>query len=308
MNSQEQKFQNFVNAVEKVVKPTQEQVAKSIETIRDIVKKYVAENNLKSLVIGVSGGLDSAVVAAICQEKYIGVPLIGISIPISSSNSHREQAKWVGDTYCSSFMELTSWENKVCENSIFDMVSVAVNQNNKAAIDAGFAVESFDNNILQGNIKARLRMITLYDLARKTGGCVVGTSNFSEYWVGFWTLQGDVSDISPIEFVDKGIEEQEIAKYLGIRDDIISQKPSDGLNVTEEDSDEAQLGITYREMTGIMFIEEGIIKDPELIAMYNEIKDLEKVQNIIKRNKATQFKRDGCYMIKRSENMMPISF
>ena len=79
----EQKMKEFVEQAGKIMTPSPDQAKKTIDNIRKKVREYVHESGLKSLVVGISGGLDSAVVAAICQEEFTGVPLIGVSIPMS---------------------------------------------------------------------------------------------------------------------------------------------------------------------------------------------------------------------------------
>ena len=299
-NNKEQSFLNFVEAAGDIMTPSKDQVREAIYRVRGYVRDYVRENKLKSLVIGVSGGLDSAVVAALCQEKHIGVPLIGVSIPLTSSDSHKEMAAWVGSKYCTAFQEIDSWEDKIESFSAHDLVNLAVSQVDQVAEAAGFDPKSFDTDVTQGNIKARLRMITLYDLARKTNGLVLSTDNYSELWTGFFTLHGDHNDLGIIQFVEKYWEERPIAYALDIRSDIIEQAPSDGLNVTDNDTDEAQLGISYKELGPVIFAAEGRLPD-NLQEIFEDIKDLPRVDAILKRNKALQFKINWPHFIDRSE-------
>jgi len=292
-------FDNFVWGAEKEIRPSVEVADTMINNIRMYVKEKVKRDNLKSLVIGISGGLDSAVVAAlirpVCDE--LNIKLLGMSIPLSSSEDHKEKARYIGQKYCHSFMEMNEWEEG--SPTVHSQVEKVIQSSDKIALSAGFNTKKFNNNIAQGNIKARLRMISLYRLAGVTNGAVLSTDNYSEYFLGFWTICGDVGDISPIQFVDKGIEEIEIAKRLGIREDIITQKPSDGLNTQcEGDCDEDQLGLSYREISAIIFAYENRLSQ-KLIKQFEEIKKLEKVQNIIKRHKQTEFKRSGPFFVTR---------
>lgn len=276
---------------------TSEQANTVIQNIRDNIRTYVKTNNLQSLILGVSGGLDSACVAALCQEKYTGVPLIGISIPMNSTNDHREKAKWVGDNFCTSFDEFNGF-NELTDNeaqTLFDVIFKSIEATNKIAEKAGFKVENFPINILKGNIKARLRMITLYDMARKTNGLVLSTDNYSEYLLGFWTICGDQGDLGPIQNIWKGLELPTIAKALGIREDIITQKPSDGLMVTEANTDEAQIGASYPYVDAIM---KTYFETNE---NWNLIKDDQVVKNIVKRYETTHFKRIGTVNLTREE-------
>ena len=275
INTQMTEFQKIVAEIGEITTPNAEKSMIVISNIRTRIRQYVEDNKLQSLVLGVSGGLDSSVVAALCQEKYTGVPLIGISIPMSSSTAHKEQAQWIGDNYCSAFEEFQGWddsweldgamtEGEAASTNMMSEVFATTSMTDEIAKKAGFKPTEFPTNVLQGNIKARLRMITLYDLARKTNGIVLSTDNRSEFRCAFWTKFGDEGDISIIRQIDKGFELPEIAKALNIRTDIITQAPSDGLMVTEENTDEAQLGANYKEVDAILNIYLGTIDIPEV--------------------------------------------
>lgn len=313
-------LKEFTEQFGAITTPSSETAKATIDAIRAKVKKYVSDSGLKSLVIGVSGGLDSSVVAALCQEKYTGVPLIGISIPLNSSDEHKEQAQWVGKEYCSVFEEFDGWEESFYKNDNYEKqilnedIFKTLEKTDKIVQKVGFNVDSETKKVLKGNMKARLRMITLYDLARKTGGMVMSTDNLSEYFAGFWTICGDVGDYGPIQNVGKGFELQVIARELGIREDIITQKPSDGLMVTEDNTDEAQLGGSYQEFDAVLFSYLGFISDKNLNADFEAlINDLEnpdrkRALGFIKRYESTKFKRTGTTNLSRSEIGLPLVF
>jgi len=303
--------------------PTPQKATMVVDNIRAQVKNYVARNGLKSLVVGISGGLDSSVIAALCQEKYTGVPLIGISIPMSSSTAHKEQAQWVGENYCNAFQEFTGWDEEWQETgeggacgattNMLSEVLATVKQTDSLAKQAGFEVDVVTENVLQGNIKARLRMITLMDVARKTSGMVLGTGQLSEdEYMKFFTLGGDDrTDFDCIHNIGKGFEVPALARTLGIRDDIISQPPSDGLSVTDENTDEAQLGANYQEIDTIMSIYLGNlpvpneIKDMLKVQLFNLVEtDLEgakKVAKVISRYETFKFKFNGTVYLTREQ-------
>ena len=144
------------------------------------IKSYCEKNNIKTLVLGISGGIDSTVVAALCKSSNI--PLIGISMPCSTNGSDEiSSATLTGNEFCTRFKEINL-------QSTFETVE-------------SFCKDSSDLDstpISQGNIKARLRMITLYDIASKVGGIVVDTDNLTEHFLGFWTIHGDDGDFNPI--------------------------------------------------------------------------------------------------------------
>jgi len=299
----ETKFKEFTEEVIKIITPSEEKMKQVISDIRMVVKDNVSKSNLKSLVIGISGGLDSAVVAAlmrpVCDE--LNIPLIGVSIPLGSSVEHMDKANYIGCTYCDSFMVMNQWES----SGAHELIDSVVKETDRVAKDAGFNVDSFDNNIAQGNIKARLRMLSLYRLAGVTGGAVLSTDNYSEYFLGFWTICGDVGDISPIQFVEKGTEEVVMAKVLGIREDIINQKPSDGLNTQCEsgDCDEDQLGLSYKDIGPIIMGYEYRLPEA-LQKKFNELSSYNKIQDIIKRHERTEYKRRGPFFVTRKMNKL----
>ena len=308
-------LKDIIAIVAKNTTPNKIKSNKIITMIRNEVKKYVTDNKLQSLVIGISGGLDSSVVAALCQEKYTGVPLIGISIPMSSSNAHKEQAKWVGENYCTAFEEFREWDNEweldgattegqTTSTNMVEEVFNTVSMTNNVAEKAGFNVDTFPTKVLEGNMKARLRMITLYDLARKTNGMVLSTDNLSEFQMGFWTICGDVGDFGPIQNVGKGFELPAIAEALGVRNDIITQPPSDGLMVTEENTDEAQLGANYKEIDTIMNIylgDNASLKIKMCSLITTDPEGAKKVSNVVSRYESLRYKRNGTVNLTREQ-------
>ena len=318
------KFNTLTELVEKVgeiTTPNSQKATLVGNNLINQIKNYVKANGMKSLVVGISGGLDSAVIAALCQSKNTGVPLIGISIPMSSSTAHKEQAQWVGDTYCDAFQEFKGWDeswdldgeagaNGATTNMLSEVLNT-VSQTDAIAKEAGFDPETFPKSVLDGNIKARLRMITLMDMSRKCDGLVVSTDNLSEFNTGFWTLFGDVGTFSPIQQIGKGFELPEIAKALGIREDIITQPPSDGLMVTDDDTDEAQLGANYKEVDTILSIYLGTLPIPDerksqfKSKMFNlietDIDGAKKVAKVISRYEKMTFKRRGIVELQRTQ-------
>lgn len=241
---------------------------------------YFRKHNIKDVVIGISGGLDSAVCAALMKECNVRVH--GRSIPMNSSEKHKEYANWVGDMFCDTYYELNELD-ELATKSI--NIITARNMNNL--------------RVRMGNIKARLRMITLYDLANSLNGIVISTDNYSEYLMGFWTICGDVGDFAPIQKCWKGYEIPAMAHDLGVKKEIINQEPSDGLNVTDENTDEAQLGAPYKIVDCIMRAYVERHSD-----FYNDIKYLYKskhpiVEKIIGRHLRSEFKRHHPVMPER---------
>jgi NAD+ synthetase len=141
---------------------------------------YLKSNNIKAMILGISGGIDSTVVAAICYEVSIltGVPLIGRSLPTKyNKKGETTTADLVGKAFCNDFQTFNI--GNMYENVLNELVETSENQ----------------TSIANGNIQARLRMIYLYNLASIHKGIVMDTDNLTEHNLGYWTLHGDVGDV-----------------------------------------------------------------------------------------------------------------
>ena len=160
---------------------------------------YIEINKLQSLVLGISGGIDSTVVAAIASEacKKTGAKLIGRSLPAHTNNPDEiNTATLVGQAFCDDFKE-------VAIEKIYAKVADEFELN-----------EGKMSTLQLGNIKARLRMMYLYNLASIHRGCVLDTDNKTEHELGFWTIHGDVGDLNCGLIYLWKTEVYELAKYL----------------------------------------------------------------------------------------------
>jgi len=290
-NQEKEFFMNIAELTEKTLEQyvmNDERKKNTIDDIREWARNYASAGGLKAFVIGISGGLDSAVCAALLQEKYTGVPLIGLSIPVESSETHIDYSERVGREYCSEFRVIKAEETEATFSALSSVTSVTDDMLAKTGIEASVSAK-----VRQGNLKARMRMIILYDLARKANGLVVSTDNYSELMAGFWTICGDVGDMAPIQEVWKGLELPQLAEALGIDEDIITQEPSDGLQVTAENTDRAQLGVSYPEFDAIIHtFTNGFDSVSEFVKAFPE-DEQEKVLKVIRIHKNTAFKRTG---------------
>lgn len=250
-------------------------------------KNYVLSNNIRSMVLGVSGGIDSTVVAAICKEvsELTGVPLIGRSLTIANGREEFTLAKKVGNAFCSDFKELYLWD-------LYSEISNFMSFN-----------EVFESSkISKGNIMARLRMIYLYNLAGITGGIVMDTGNLTEHYLGFWTIHGDEGDFGPIGGLWK-TEVYEIAEYLcskyeaegtdedGLRIEAMREAikitPTDGNGVTPGGDLEQIGGKSYSEVDDIL----RYITMDEIKPLRPENMDEEVYEKIKSRYNSSMFKR-----------------
>lgn len=227
-------------------------------TLVEETAKYITKNNLKAMVLGISGGIDSTVVAAICHEvsKKTGIPLIGRSLPIKNKEDEFDVSKLVGEAFCNDFKVVNLTDGYLAVyNSIIG--------GEENLISCGDDAESkYQTPIANGNIQARLRMIYLYNLASIHKGLVMSTDNQTEYQLGFWTIHGDVGDFDPIQGLWK-TEVYELAKWLvgyyygcGIKKEVdadgarkicdmceaikksMSLTPTDGLGISNSDLDQ----------------------------------------------------------------------
>ena len=195
---------------------------------------FLSKNNPKSLIIGVSGGIDSSVASTLCAKT--GLKTIVISMPIKQNkiqhNLSLDHIKWLKENYKNVESHIISLDE------IFNVFQSSMN--------------NFKNNLAFANSRSRLRMATLYQIAQYYGGIVVGTGNkVEDFGVGFYTKYGDGGvDISPIADCDK-TEVWELGKELGILKEIIDAPPTDGL-WDDGRTDEGQLGLQYNELEEAM--------------------------------------------------------
>lgn len=184
------------------------------DVLVDKTAEYVTENNLKAMVLGISGGIDSTVVAAICHEvsKKTGIPLIGRSLPIKNKSDEFATSVHVGEAFCNEFQVYRL--ERSYRAALFDACADAgdVNMANSYYLDELEEMPS-RTSIANGNLQARCRMMYLYDIASRHKGLVMSTDNQTEYQLGFWTIHGDVGDFDPIQDLWK-TEVYELAKWI----------------------------------------------------------------------------------------------
>ena len=211
-------------------------VKKRANIITEWINNYCdsASYKPKSLVVGISGGIDSSVVSTLCANT--GRKTIVLTMPIKQIKSQHDlslsHAKWLKEKY-------SNVEHHLIEmDKIFNSFSDVLNK--------------FDHEHGYANSRARLRMATLYQVAAANSGIVVGTGNkVEDFGVGFYTKYGDGGvDISPIADCTKS-QVWELGRHLGISDDIINTPPTDGL-WNDGRNDVEQLGMTYEDLEKAM--------------------------------------------------------
>ena len=202
---------------------------KVFNTLVDKTAEYLTKNNLKAMVLGISGGIDSTVVATICHEvsKKTGIPLIGRSLPIKNKSDEFDVSKLVGEAFCDEFkvFNLSSSYKSV----LFDLCADTGLIKDCKGYDWYWVSDLEElagrTPIANGNIQARCRMIHLYDIASIRKGLVMSTDNQTEYQLGFWTIHGDVGDFDPIQDLWK-TEVYELARWLVTRYQNIAEFPN----------------------------------------------------------------------------------
>ena len=214
--------------------------------IVDWIKDYYTNNNLQSLVVGVSGGIDSAVVSTLCAET--GLPTYVVRMPLESTHNNTKLSDLHAQQLAEKYDNVTSVQIEL--SSVYDSLLHSIKWWSEAQ---HFDKKEFTSDELaNANTKSRIRMVTLYQIAGTKKGIVVGTGNkVEDYGIGFYTKYGDGGvDIAPIADLYK-TEVRELGGYLGVDALIIDAKPTDGL-WDDGRSDEDQIGATYEELEEAM--------------------------------------------------------
>jgi NAD+ synthase len=204
--------------------------------ISNWIKNYVntMPNKAESLVIGISGGIDSSVSSTL--SAMTGLKTIVVSMPIKQKKTQYDLSLKHQQWLIKNFKNVEAYKLEL--NKLFETFKSSLSK--------------FDNENGMANSRARLRMTTLYQVAAANKGIVVGTGNkIEDFGVGFYTKYGDGGvDISPIGDCKK-TEVWELGRELKILDEIINAKPTDGL-WDDGRTDEDQLGLNYKELEEAM--------------------------------------------------------
>ncbi len=232
----------------------------------NFIKEETEKTGFSNLVVGLSGGIDSALSAVLAVKALGPDKLFAFALPYkTSSHESLDDAKLVADTFGINLQ-------------IIDITPYA---------DAFFNTIDVDSKLRMGNVMARMRMVTLFDMSSKYRALVLGTSNKTELLLGYGTWYGDLaSAINPIGDLYK-TQVWELSKYLGIPYRLIEKKPTADLWVGQTDEDE--LGFSYKEVDRLLYhmIDERMSK-AELISLgFKE----DFILNVAERIRKNQFKR-----------------
>ena len=210
--------------------------SEKVKYISNWIKTYVDQmpNKAQSLVIGISGGIDSSVSSTL--SAMTGLKTIVLTMPIKQKENQHDLSLKHKEWLIKNFKNVEA--HTISLDKLFESFSSTLNK--------------FDNEHGFANSRARLRMTTLYQVAAANKGIVVGTGNkVEDFGVGFYTKYGDGGvDISPIADCNK-TEVWELGKELGILKEIIDAPPTDGL-WDDGRTDEGQLGFKYKDLEDAM--------------------------------------------------------
>ena len=238
------------------------------KTIREFITNEIEKNQSSGVILGLSGGIDSAVLAYLCKENLKGktLALIMPDTTITPSSETEDALKMIS---------LTGIEYKLID------IKPIVNE---------YAMYIEPNEKARGNLRARIRTNIIYYYANTKNYLVLGSSDKSEHLIGYFTKFGDgASDIMPIVSLYK-LQVREIAKYLKVPEKVITKKSSPHL--WKEHEAEEELGITYEEVDSILYclIDKKMTVDE--IEKETQI-EREKIEKILNLNHNSQHKRQG---------------
>lgn len=261
----------------------------SVNVLEDIghkivkgLRQYSKTYNINTAVIGMSGGVDSALTAALF--KTAGWQVKGVTMPIYQRQEETDRGI------------------ETCQVLKLDHIHIDLTSQYEQLLNGvktfDPTIEDSENSIRRGNLRVRSRMITLYNLASMHRGLVGSTDNFSELAAGFWTLHGDVGDLAPIQSLLKSWEVPKLAEIYGVPQSTVFATPTDGLGISEGDED--QFGFSYLEFDTVLMklcLAENDLSNRQLILEYLCVSDVDlpRVNKILDRIQSSSFKRQNPY-------------
>lgn len=202
-------------------------IAADVDMRLQFIKDQVYGSGLKGAVVGISGGIDSAVTAALCVRALGTENVIGIWMPVYSQEVHATDSE------------------KLAQAIGLNLITIDLSNTYDQMLSALEHHVALDDKS-KGNTKARLRMTTLYAFANQFGYLVAGTDNASEVFVGYTTKGGDgLADFNPVATLTK-TQIRILAEYLGVPPSIISKPPS--ADLWEGQTDEQEMGFSYEQL------------------------------------------------------------
>lgn len=247
------------------------------------IREETRQAGFEKVVLGLSGGIDSAVAAFLAREALGSAHVMGVIMPYRTSNPRsREDAELLART--------------------LDIAAPVVDIS--PMVDAYLGPAGVTDRLRAGNVMARQRMIILYDLSSRDRALVLGTSNKTEVLLGYGTLHGDMAcALNPLGDLYK-TQVWQLARALGVPEEIVRKPPS--ADLWEGQTDEGELGFTYAEADRLLYymIDERR-SDADLAAMGFDPGLVRRVGGIVRRN---QFKRRPPLIAKVSNRTVNVDF
>ena len=227
--------------------------------IVDWLDSYIEKSGAKGFIVGISGGVDSALTSTLCAKT--GKKTLIMTMPIRQTSAEYDRA----------IEHINDLKNKFpnVESLDIDLTNIF------ESIESTFPQDTVENTLAMANTRSRLRMLTLYGIGQSNGCLVVGTGNkIEDFGVGFFTKYGDGGvDLSPIADLTK-TQVWDLARYNNVVESIVTAKPTDGL-WDDGKSDEDIIGATYPELEWAMDFkgDESLISDrqKEVLKIYRRL-------------------------------------
>lgn len=245
---------------------------KTLKILKNFIRDKLVESGLNGYVIGVSGGVDSAVVSKLCSEECIGgyEEVVAVSMPIGKTSA--------GDKRARSHLGDLKADHPSVETDFIDLTDTY------ETMKGQLGKNNINSDLMLANLKSRLRMATLYSIANERDLLVAGTDNRVEGWLGFFTKGGDgVVDVNPLGNLYK-TQVWNLAGHIGIREEIVNATPTDGLWENNR-SDESQLGASYETIESIM-----IAYERDELWRVKQRYGIELVEKIVEQHETTRHK------------------
>ena len=242
------------------------------EQITSFIKKTLEKQKMQKVVLGLSGGIDSTTSLFLLKQVLSKDNIIAVHLPYFDNFSHD--------------IDIIAKSANVSVNTISIKPIVDV-----CTYTLGVQIENDEQKTRVGNIAARVRMITLYDFAKKENALVCGTENKSEYHLAYYTRFGDeASDIEPIRHLYK-TQVYQLAKHLDVPQEVIEKAPTAGLWAGQ--TDEGQFGFTYEEADQVLYY----YFEQKLPIAEIEAKNLPNAKKIIEWTKKNDYKHHTPYTL-----------